>query len=119
MKLEDYKARKLIDLLFKFLPAWRELSKKNRKWFFQNANSPLDSFSLSLLKQSSSKPEITSLIQEKPTMSTAKKDDCYSKFQKEIKFLMKNQRGSSILFDLLAWEMNHSKMFSLQKKDTK
>lgn len=98
---------KLIDLLFKSIPLWDELDEKRREWFFNNANVPLDKYSLLALIEYAPKETVRALrLKPNPSMGDVEDKKHYLEIQQTIKSLV----GSypPLLFDLFAW--NHLRM---------
>jgi hypothetical protein len=87
---------KLIDLFFKHLCLWEDLKINSRKFIFDNTNSPLDYYSLDLLR--SCKPGLA--IPEDVRMGFVTPEN-YNLFQNEIKEIC--HPHPSLIFDLFAW----------------
>ena len=115
-KPEDYKFYKLIDLFFKFLPRFRGLSEERSNWLFENANIPIDKFSLKSYTEYSN----NSLdVPKNPSMKFVEDSKKYRKIQTEIKKLV--YPHPVLLFDLFAWEEGHVKptKFELEEYNKK
>lgn len=97
---EFYQFNKLIDLFFKSLPLWDMINTEMKAWLYNSVHSPLDKFSLDLLRQC--KKELNIPINASMNYITALN---YNKLQLEIKNLCNG--FPNILFDLYAWNENH------------
>lgn len=101
-KIDFYHVNKLIDLLFKFVPKWEELTGEKKSFYFNNIHVPLDKYSLALLSK------IEGDYYNKfpnPSMNLVNEENYYS-IQNEIKEICSN--FSPILFDYLAWDESHN-----------
>ena len=101
-----YKVYKIVDLFFKGITLWEELNKKRREFFFENVHSPLDQYSMKLLKNYSDslKKEIPNNV----SMSLIQNDkEKYIRFQEEIKRISNEFNITSYIFDEIAWRVGH------------
>ncbi len=97
----DYKLYKLIDLFFKFVPRWIELTAAQSKWVYQRSHAPVDKFSLLCYKRYSNN-ELR--VRSNSSMRFAQEVG-YHTIQNAFAALASPH--PLILFDLLAWEEGH------------
>jgi hypothetical protein len=111
-ELKFYQKNKLIDLFFKFLTLWNELTVAQRQWLFKNINVPLDSLILKELRKHNNKKIVRDLRISKSNtigMSWVKKEN-YQPIQNAIREIIGYSRPL-IIFDLIVW---HHDRFDLK-----
>ncbi len=102
-KLMFYKINKIIDLFFKGIAEWDELENERRIWFFNNANVPIDKYTLKYLRTHTHSAEIKRKIQKNPSMGNiGNKVKLYDTIQKEIRKLCNGE--APYIFETLAQE---------------
>ncbi len=97
-KMDYYYFAKMIDLFFKAIPRWNELTKRRKEWFFKRVHVPIDQYSLQVLNEYH--PDYNIGKQSMNFIGNDKKR--YMQVQADIRQLIKP--FPPLLFDLFAWD---------------
>jgi len=106
ISLPIYKVNKIVDLFFKGVTLWKNISYERRKFFLENVHCPLDYFSLKYLKQKST--SLSNEIKDGVTMKFIENVEQYNRYQKEIKNISNEMGITPYIFDEIAWQIGHN-----------
>ena len=107
--IEYYHFAKMIDLLFKSIPRWDELSSERQEWFFQRVHVPIDKYSLMILREFHPNYTIPS-----PSMNYVEDKAHYIAIQKDIRELI--APFPPLLFDLYAWDHRRKEQLRIDEQ---
>lgn len=105
--IEFYHFAKMIDLLFKSIPRWDELSKERQEWFFQRVHVPIDKYSLMILREFHPGYDIPN-----PSMNYVEGKAHYDRIQNDIRDMI--APFPPLLFDLYAWNYRRLQQMELE-----